>query len=91
MDTLTTLEKATVDDAANHALPAGSFSVTSSDTAVATVNTDGGFWYCFGQTAGTSTLTATRNADGATATLDITVTTPALPGFTIQLGAHSAK
>lgn len=91
MDTLTNLEKATIDGEDNHALAAGSFSVTSSDTATATVGASGGFWYCFGQAAGTVTLTATRNSDGATATLDVEVTSVVPGSFTIHLGAHSPR
>lgn len=88
-NTLTTLEKATIDDGTDHALAAGSFAATSSDPAVASVASSGGFWYCLGQSAGTATITATRNADGATATVDVTVTTGS--GFTIHLGTPSPK
>lgn len=91
-NTLTTLEKATVDDDTDHALNVGSYSVVSSDPAVASVNTnESGYWFCYGNTAGTATLTATRNADGETATVEVTVEAPALPGFEIHLGAHSPK
>lgn len=88
-DTLTTLEKATIVKADDLALPGGSFSVTSSDPTIASVGVLGGFWYAFGQSTGTAILTATRNADGATAILTATVT--AGDGFTVHLGEHSAK
>ena len=44
-------------------------------------------WFVTGMAAGTATLTATRNLDGATATLDVEVIA-AVP-FSISLGAES--
>lgn len=88
MATLTTLEKAPVlDDADNHL--GESYDVQSSDTAVATTaKATGQLWYVYGAGVGTTTLTATRIADGGTATLEVTVS--AAP-FVIKLGAPVAK
>lgn len=96
MDTLTTAEKATIDGEDNLALLPGSYSVVSSDDAVATVTSDypgyNGYWFAVGQSVGVCTITATRIADGAEATLDVEVTEGGSgSGFTIHLGAHSPK
>lgn len=88
-NTLTTLEQAPIQDAATSVnLFAGSYSATSSDPAVAAViqvGLGGGASIAVnGISAGTATITVTRNVDGATATLLATVTAGA--SFTIQLG-----
>ena len=89
---LDTTQKATIDDDTNPALAGGAYSVTSSDTAVAVTATLGGFWYCIAQAEGVTTLEATRLADGATGTVDVTVVAAPEPGtFVIQLGAISPK
>lgn len=97
-DTLLTTEKATIDGDDNFALRTNTFTCESSDPTVAAVDgtsvigPDGfGFWFLVGQAPGTVTVTATRVADGRTATVDVAVSAPELPAFTIHLGAHSAK
>lgn len=92
MADLSILDKATIDDDANLALPTGPYTVVSSDDTIATASGIGGYWYCIAQGAGTCTVTATRVADGAIGTLDVTVIPLADPGtFVIQLGATSPK
>lgn len=90
MASLTTLEKAQILDDAGTPLNSGSYSATSSNPAVASIGDGGGFTLAvLGQSAGTATITATRNADGETATLEVTVTSGA--PFTISLGVPSPK
>jgi len=87
-NTLTTLEQAPIQDGNGVNLFPSAYSVTSSDptvAAVVTVGVGGGAYVAVnGLSAGTTTITATRNVDGATASLTATVT--AAVGFTIQLG-----
>lgn len=89
MADLLTTQKATIDDDTAHALQGGSFGAVSSDPAIASVANIGGYLYVVAHSAGTVTLTATRNADGATATLDVSVAAPEVGTFVIQLGAIS--
>lgn len=90
MNTIDTTQYALILDGNGNALSPSQFSATSSDPTIASIGTgaNGGL-AVVGQTAGTATITAHRNADGATATLTATVTTAA--GFTIQLGAPAPK
>lgn len=86
MATLNALKKAPILNEAGVALNAG-YTVTSSDTAVASVaRPTGSSWYVTGVTAGMATLTATRTLDGAVATLPVEVVA-AVP-FSISLGAE---
>lgn len=88
---LTTLQKAQILDEAGNPLHQGTHAATSSDPAVASIGDGGGFTLAVvGNSAGTATITATRNADGATATLTVEVTAPATP-FAITLGPATAK
>jgi len=88
-NTIDTTQYAPIEDGNGVALPPGSFSATSSDPAVASIGSAPGAIAVVGQAAGTATITATRNADGATATLTVTVT--GADAFTIQLGAPQPK
>ncbi len=89
-NTLTTLEYAVVQDGNGVNLAAGAYSVVSSDPSVASIGVGpNSSPAVLGQTAGTATITATRNTDGATATLTATVT--AAGGFTIQLGTPAPR
>jgi hypothetical protein len=91
MDTLTNLEKATIDGEDNLALADGAYTVTSSDPAVASVAPQGGYWYCVGEAAGLVTLSAIRLSDSVEGFLDVTVTEDTPGTFAIHLGAHSPK
>ena len=90
-NTLTTLQWAPVYDGNGAGLFPSGYSAMSSDPAVASIGVGtGGIIAVVGQAEGTATITVTRNVDGATASLEATVTLPEtpepLPGFTIQLG-----
>ncbi len=90
MATLTTLQYAVVQDG-NGVDLGGGYGVTSSDPLIASIGSGpGGTIAVVGQSVGTATITATRNMDGATATLDVTVTADA-EGFSIQLGTPAPK
>ncbi len=93
MAQLTTLEYAPVLDGNGVNLFPGTYSAVSSDPAVASIGQSGlgggATIVVNGLSAGTATITATRNVDGATASLDVTVT--AANGFTIQLGTPALR
>jgi uncharacterized protein YjdB len=89
MNTIDTTQYAPLQDGGGANLNPSSYSATSSDPAVASIGSAPGAIAVVGQSAGTATITAVRNADGATATLEVTVTTAS--GFTIQLGAPQPK
>lgn len=92
MADLSILNKATIDTEDNLALPGGPYTVVSSDPSVALAQTIGGYWYCVAQAEGTTTLTATRLADGAVGTLEVNVIAePGAGTFVIQLGATSPR
>jgi len=92
MATLTTIEKAPVLDGNNAILTGGQYAVVSSDTGVVTLGDFGGnnTVGAFAAGVGTATITATRNADGATATVDVTVVLDP-GGFAIHLGTPTPK
>ncbi len=84
MATLTTLQKADVLDQDGDNLFTSTHSVISSDPAVARMEQGNGYsWMVAGQTVGEATITATRLADGATASLEVEVV-PGTP-FAITL------
>lgn len=91
---LTSLELAPIQDGNGANLWPGAYSATSSDPLVASIGQvglgGGAYIVVNGLSAGTATITATRNVDGATATLDVTVTS-AGAAFTIQLGTPSPR
>ena len=90
MASITTLQRAPILDGLNANLGAGGYSVVSSDTSVATIAAFENYnLYVVSADVGTATITATRLADNATATLDVSVI--ASDPFTIQLGAPVAK
>lgn len=89
-DTLTNLEKAPVllEDDSPVGFPA--YSLTSADDSIALASNDGGTHYIIvGVSAGTTTYTVTRAADGVTATSTVVVTEAG--GFTVHLGAAVPK
>lgn len=90
---LTTLEYAAVLDSNDSALSPAAYSASSSDPAVAAVSTiglgGGAYIVVNGIGVGTATITVTRNVDGATASLDATVTGG--DGFTIHLGTPAPR
>jgi hypothetical protein len=92
---LDTTQRATIDTADDFALSAGGYTCESEDEAILTVGTLGGYWYIFAQAVGVTTVNATRLADGATGTMEVTVTeAPGAPDpgtFTIKVGAKSPK
>jgi len=90
MATLTTVQKAPIlNEDGVHLWTAG-YTATSAGTNVATIlSQDNHLWIAANQ-PGTTTITATRVADGATATTDVTVVLPAVP-FSITVGAPVAK
>ena len=86
MATLNALKRANILNEAGDDLHAPSYSATSSDPAVASINNIDSYLSVTGVSAGTATITATRALDGAVATLDVTVV--AADPFTISLGAE---
>ena len=86
---LTTLQYAGIVDGNGATLGAG-FAVTSSDLTVATIGSRVGFPTVESVSAGTATITAVRNADGATASFELTVTADG-DTFTIALGNPALK
>lgn len=89
-NTLTTLEYAGIIDGNGATLSSAGYAVTSSDLGVATIGAQGGFPIVIAQAAGTATIAATRNADGATADFELTVTASG-DTFTIALGTPAPK
>lgn len=87
MATLNALKKAPVLNEAGATMATG-YTITSSDPAIAKVQTFAGVPYVVGVTAGTVIVTAKRTLDGAVATLDVEVLPVAVP-FSISLGAES--
>jgi uncharacterized protein YjdB len=86
---LSTIQQAKLLDGNNAQLLPAAYSAYSSDHAVATIAIVVGALTVVAQGAGSATITATRVADGATATLVVDVAAAA--GFTIQLGAPFAR
>jgi uncharacterized protein YjdB len=84
MATLNALKKAPILDQDGQGMLDTNFGVSSSDPLVARAQSYGGVLYVTGVAAGTVVITATRNADGAVATLDVTVV--AATPFAISLG-----
>jgi hypothetical protein len=89
MATLAPLTKAPVLDQDGEMLGAdgrNTHNVVSSDPAVADVQWLDWRPWIFARALGETTITATRYADGATATLELEVAAPVLPPFAISLG-----
>lgn len=89
MATLTTVEKAPILDQAGLNLTSSNAQIAISDTAIVTAVLVAGKWYASAGVPGTATITATRLADGSTATLDVTVV--AATPFAISLGTAVPK
>lgn len=88
MADLDTTHWAPILDQSDAPLFPGSFSAVSSDPTVAQiVQGTGGVLAVAGRATGTATITATRNSDGATASVDVTVEAVGPGEFTIHLGA----
>lgn len=87
MADLTTQEYAYILDASDAPLPTANYAAVSSDPTIAAIVLGNNSTHCVdGRAAGTATITVTRNSDGATATLDVTVEA-ATPGtFSVHLG-----
>lgn len=92
MATITTLQKAPVLDANDAPITGGAYAAVSSDTTVVTVGDFGGnnTLGAFAAGIGTATISVTRNADGAVATVDVTVVLDP-NGFAIHLGTPVPK
>ena len=88
--TVTAAATATVDGAAGFTGAVGTYSATSSDTAVLTVSTTGSVVTLTGVAAGTATVTVTVTNTGGSATqsFDVTVA-PAAPAATGTLAAQT--
>lgn len=67
------------------------YDVQSSDLAVVTIGWDDWRAWAYAQGVGSATITATRLADGAVATLDVEVTAPVAGPFAIDLGPAVPK
>ena len=92
MADLTTAQYAYLLNEAEQPLAAASFAATSSDVAVATIGLgNDSNLVVVGQTAGTATIDVTRNSDGATASLVVTVEAAAPGTFAVHLGTPVAK
>lgn len=94
MATLTTAEKAPIVDADGVQLGAQGqtlYDIATSDAGVVVVSWEDWRPVAVAQAVGEATLTATRLADGAVATLDVEVVAATLPPFTIDLGAPVPK
>lgn len=79
-------------DQSNAALAQAAFAVVSSDPTVVNLVTGANSTHVLNPVAaGTATITATRNSDGAVASLDVTVTQGATAAFEIHLGAAIPK
>lgn len=91
MADLNPLQYAMLLDQDNNPLPFGQFSAVSDDPAVCSIGAGpGSAIAAIGQAPGTATITATRNTDGATASVEVTVEALAV-AFAIHLGEPAAK
>lgn len=90
MAILTTVEKAPILNQDGVQLVPSQYTAVSADASVATIlNQSTKLWVSAG-VPGTTTITATRIADGSTATAEVTVVLPAIP-FSITVGAPVPK
>jgi uncharacterized protein YjdB len=92
MADLTTAQYAYILNASDQPLPQTAFAAVSSDPTVASIGTGNDSTHVvIGQSAGTATITVTRNSDSAIATLEVSVEAVAPGTFEIHLGAPVAR
>lgn len=91
MATLDITEKAPVLDQDGNQLNTTEHQLYSSDAGVCGVEFGTGLVFAVAGHTGDATLSAVRLADGATASLGVTVTANALGGFSISLGTAIPK